>query len=67
MNIARHISMALKFSNSMNMIASVANQHLTMTVLLEYLDLFTSCMNIMIGIHYSVDIKFNALPGSKLN
>ena len=30
--------------------------------LLEYIDLFTTCMNTMPGNHHSVDIIFNALP-----
>ena len=33
-----------------------------MIILLEYIDLFTTCMNIMPGNHYSVDILLNALP-----
>ena len=49
------------------MIVNVANQHLMVTVLLEFVDLSTSCMNIMLGTRYSVDIAFNAFPGSKLN
>ena len=44
----------------MKIILKVVNQHLTMTVLLEYLNLFTTCMKIMLGTYYSVDIMFNA-------
>ena len=37
-----------------------------MTVLLEHIDLFTTCMEIMLGTYYSVDLMFNALPNLKL-
>ena len=33
-----------------------------MIVLLEYIDLFTTCMNIMLGNYCSVDIILSALP-----
>ena len=33
-----------------------------MIVLLEYIDLFTTCMNIMLGNFYFVDIILNTLP-----
>ena len=39
-----------------------ANRHLTIIVLLEYIDLFTKYMNI----YYSVDIILNVLPSSQL-
>ena len=32
-----------------------------MIVLLEYIGLFTTCVNIILGDHYSVDIILNAL------
>ena len=35
-------------------------------VLLEYIDLSTGCMNIMLGKDYSVNNILNALPLSKL-
>ena len=38
-----------------------------MIVLLEYIDLFTGCINIMLGKDYSVNIILNALPSSQLN
>ena len=50
----------------MQIILKVVNQHLMVTVLLEYLDLFTACIKIMLGTYYSVDIMFNALP-TKVN
>ena len=52
-------------SNSMKIILKEANQHLTMTVLLEYVDLFTSCMNITLGTYHSVAFMLSAL--TKLN
>ena len=33
----------------MKLILNVTNQHFTVTVLLEYIDLFTICMKIMLG------------------
>ena len=45
----------------------LANRHFTLIVLLEYIDLFTTCMNIMLGNYYSVDIILNALPSLQLN
>ena len=36
-------------------------------VLLEYIDPFITCMNIMLGNYYSVDIILNALPSLQLN
>ena len=50
----------------MKLILNIANQHFTVTVLLEYIDLFTTCMKIMLGPYYSVDIMFNALPSLKV-
>ena len=51
----------------MKLILNVANQHFTVTVLLEYIDLFTTCMKIRLGPYYSVDIMFSALPSLKVN
>ena len=51
----------------MKLILNVANQHFMVTVLLEYIDLFTTCMKIMLEPYYSVDIMFNALPSLKVN
>ena len=51
----------------MKIILKVVNEHLTVTVLLEYLDIFTMHMKIMLGTYYSVDIMFNALPSLKVN
>ena len=51
----------------MKLILNVANQKFTVTVLLEYIDLFTTCIKIMLGPYYSVDIMFNALPSLKVN
>ena len=51
----------------MKLILNVANQHFTVTVLLEYIDLFTTSMKIMLEPYYSVDIMFNALPSLKVN
>ena len=45
----------------------LADQHFTVIVLLEYIDLFTGCMIIMLGKDYSVNIMLNALPSSQLN
>ena len=59
-----HIKAKLE-SNSMKIILKDANQHLTVTVLLEYVDLFTSCMNIMLGIYHSVVFMLNALTSLK--
>ena len=36
-------------------------------VLLDYIDLFTGYMNIMLGKDYSVNIMLNALRSSQLN
>ena len=36
--------------------------HLAVTVLLEYVYLYTTCMKIKLGIYYSVHIMLNALP-----
>ena len=36
--------------------------HLAVTVLLEYVNVFPTCMKIMLGNYYSVDIMLNALP-----
>ena len=33
-------------------VSQLANQHLMVTVLLEYYDLFTACINIMLGTYY---------------
>ena len=44
-----------------------ANQHFTVIVLLEYIDLFTRRTDIMLGKDYSVNIILNALPSSQLN
>ena len=51
----------------MKLILNIGNQHITVTVLLEYIDLFTMCMKIMLRTYYSVDIMFNALPSLKVN
>ena len=51
----------------MKLILNVGNQHSMVTVLLEYIDLFTTCMKIMVGPYYSVNIMFNALPSVKVN
>ena len=51
----------------MKLILNVANQHFTVTVLLEYIDLFTTCIKIMLGPYYSVENMFNALPSLKVN
>ena len=51
----------------MKLILNVANQHITVTVLLEYIDLFPTCMKIMLGSYYSIDIMFNALPSLKVS
>ena len=51
----------------MKIILKVANQHLMVIVLLEYIDLFTTCKNIMLGTYYSAHFMPNALPSSKLN
>ena len=51
----------------MKLILNVANQHFTVTVLLVYIDLFTTCMKIMLGLYYSVDTMFNDLPSLKVN
>ena len=51
----------------MKLILNVANQHFTVTVLLDYIDLFTTCMKIILGIYYSLDALFNALPSLKVN
>ena len=51
----------------MKLILNVGNQHFMVTVLLEYIDLFTTCMKIMVGPYYSVNIMFNALPSLKVN
>ena len=45
---------------------SIANQHLTMTVLIEYVNLFTSYMNITLGTYHSVAFILNALTSSKI-
>ena len=50
----------------MKIVLKVVNQHLTVTFLLEYLDLFTTCMKTMLGTYYSFDIMFNALPSLKI-
>ena len=44
-----------------------ANQNFTVIALLEYIDLFTRCTNIMLDKDYSANIIFNALPSSQLN
>ena len=41
--------------------------HLMVTVLLDCVDLFTTCMKIIIGTYHSVDIMFNALPSLIVN
>ena len=51
----------------MKLILNVANQNFMVTVVLEYIDLFTACIKIMLGLYYSVDIMFNALPSLKVN
>ena len=43
----------------MKLIINVANQHFTVTVLLEYIDL-------SLHVYYSIDIMFNALPSLKV-
>ena len=55
----------MKMLSNMKLILNVAKRHYTMTVLLEYVDLFTTCVKIMIGTYYPVDI--NALPSLKVN
>ena len=46
-----------------------ANQHFKVFVLLKFIDLFTRCMNIMLGKDYTVNniIMLSALPSSQLN
>ena len=51
----------------MKLILNIANQNFTVTVLLEYIDLFTTCIKIMVGPYYSFNIMFNALPSLKVN
>ena len=46
----------IKMLNSMKLILNIDNQHFTVVVLLEYIDLFTTYMKIMLGTYYSVDI-----------
>ena len=48
------------------MILKVANQCLMMTDLLEYVSLFTLCMNITLGTYYTVAFMLNPLTSSKI-
>ena len=57
----------MKMLNSIKLILSIDNQHFTVTVLLEYINLFTTCMKIVLGTYYSVNIMFDALPVLKVN
>ena len=45
----------------------LANWHFTVIVLLQYIDLFITCINVMLGNYYSVDIIPNALLSFQLN
>ena len=54
----------MKMLSDTNLILNVA-KHFMVTVLLEYISLFTTCMIIMLGTYYSIDIMFNALPSLK--
>ena len=53
--------------NSIKLILSIDNQHFMVTVLLEYINLLTTCMKIVLGTYYSVNIMFDALPVLKVN
>ena len=57
----------MKMLNSIKLILSIDYQHFTVTVLLEYINLFTMCMKIMLGTYYSVNFMFDALPVLKVN